>query len=145
MYGVATTSSLLKITSLFCKRALWKRRYSAKETCNFKEPTNGSPPIVASWLLKKSTVSVLFSQTHTHTHTHTYIHTHIGVLVVISLFMQRTSTHCDTLQNTATHTHLLPTYWSNCSDTLMFATRCNTLQHTATHCITYTPATHSLE
>ena len=25
---------------LFCKRALQKRRYSAKETYNFKEPTN---------------------------------------------------------------------------------------------------------
>jgi len=30
---------------LFCKRALSKRRYSAKETCNFKEPTNRSRPI----------------------------------------------------------------------------------------------------
>ena len=31
-YGVATISSLLKILGLFCKRALLKRRYSAKET-----------------------------------------------------------------------------------------------------------------
>jgi len=44
-YGVATTSRLLKIIGLFCKRALWKRRYSAKETYNFKEPTNRSHPI----------------------------------------------------------------------------------------------------
>jgi len=35
----------LKIIGLFFKRALWKRRYSAKETCNFKEPTNRSHPI----------------------------------------------------------------------------------------------------
>jgi len=35
-YWVATTSRLLEITGLFCKRALWKRRYSAKETYNFK-------------------------------------------------------------------------------------------------------------
>jgi len=41
-YGVVTCSRLLKITGLFCKRALWKRRYSAKETYNFKEPTNRS-------------------------------------------------------------------------------------------------------
>jgi len=27
---------------LFCKRALWQRRHSAKETYNFKEPTNRS-------------------------------------------------------------------------------------------------------
>jgi len=44
-YGVATISRLLKIIGLFCKRALWKRRYSAKETYNFKEPTNRSHPI----------------------------------------------------------------------------------------------------
>jgi len=30
---------------LFCKRALEKRQYSAKETNNFKEPTNRSQPI----------------------------------------------------------------------------------------------------
>jgi len=30
---------------LFCKRALSKRRYSAKETYNFIDPTNCSPPI----------------------------------------------------------------------------------------------------
>jgi len=44
-YGVATMSTLHKIIRLFCKRALWKRRYSAKETYNFKEPTNRSHPI----------------------------------------------------------------------------------------------------
>jgi len=44
-YGVATISRLLKITGLFCKRALYKRRYSAKETCDFKEPTTRSHPI----------------------------------------------------------------------------------------------------
>ena len=40
IYRVATTSRLLKITGLFCKRALYKRQYSAKETYDFKEPTN---------------------------------------------------------------------------------------------------------
>jgi len=38
-------SRLLTIIGLFCKRALWKRLYSAKETCNSKEPTNHSHPI----------------------------------------------------------------------------------------------------
>jgi len=46
-YGVATISRLLKITGLFCKSALQKRRYSAKETYNFKEPTHRSHPIVS--------------------------------------------------------------------------------------------------
>ena len=45
VYGVALVSRLLKITGLFCKRALWKRRYSAKETYNCREPTNRSHPI----------------------------------------------------------------------------------------------------
>ena len=44
-YGVATISSLAKIIGLFCKRALEKRLYSAKETYIFKEPTNRSHPI----------------------------------------------------------------------------------------------------
>jgi len=44
-YGVATISRLLKSIGLFCKRALWKRLYSAKETCNCKEPANRSHPI----------------------------------------------------------------------------------------------------
>jgi len=41
-YGVATCSRLLEIIRLFCKRALWKRQFSAKETYNLKEPTNRS-------------------------------------------------------------------------------------------------------
>ena len=44
-YRVSTISRLLKIIGLFCKRALEKRLYSAKETYNFKEPTNHSQPI----------------------------------------------------------------------------------------------------
>jgi len=44
-YGVATISRLHKIIGLFCKRALLKRRYSAKETYDFKEPTNRSHPM----------------------------------------------------------------------------------------------------
>jgi len=44
-YGVATISRLLKIINLFCKRALYKKLYSAKETYDLKEPTNRSHPI----------------------------------------------------------------------------------------------------
>jgi len=35
-YGVAATSRLLEMIGLFCKRDPLKRRYSAKETYNFK-------------------------------------------------------------------------------------------------------------
>jgi len=47
-YGVATISRLLKIIGLFCKRALQMRRYSAKETYIFKEPTNRRHPIATN-------------------------------------------------------------------------------------------------
>jgi len=39
-YGVATVSRIDKIVGLFCKRALWKRRSSAKETYDFIDPTD---------------------------------------------------------------------------------------------------------
>jgi len=61
-YGVATWSRLRKIIRLFCERALWKRRYSAKETYHFKEPTNRSYPIPNSVRVN--------SHIHSHTHTH---------------------------------------------------------------------------
>ena len=48
-YGVATISRLLQITGLFWKRALQKRRYSAKETYDFKAPTHRSHPVHPSW------------------------------------------------------------------------------------------------
>jgi len=51
-YGVATISRLLKRIGLFCKRALWKILYSAKETYNFQEPTDRSHPIYMRWLLE---------------------------------------------------------------------------------------------
>ena len=47
-YVVATISGLLKMTGLFCQRALQKRRNSAKETYDVKEPTNRSHTIVAT-------------------------------------------------------------------------------------------------
>jgi len=46
---VAMISRLLKTQDLFGKRALQKRRYSARETYTFKEPTNRSHPTVYFW------------------------------------------------------------------------------------------------
>jgi len=43
-YGVALISRIYKIIGLFCKRALYKRRYSAKETYNLINPTDSTPP-----------------------------------------------------------------------------------------------------
>jgi len=45
MDGVAVVSRIDKIIGLFCKRDLSKRRYSAKETYNFIDPTDRSHPI----------------------------------------------------------------------------------------------------
>ena len=58
--GVASISRLLKIIRLFCKRALQKRQYSAKETYNFKEPTNRSHPILN--LLVQFTTELTFER-----------------------------------------------------------------------------------
>ena len=45
-YVLASLSRIDKIIGLFRKRALHKRQYSAKETCNFIDPTDRSHPIV---------------------------------------------------------------------------------------------------
>jgi len=57
--GVATTSRLLKIIGLFCKRALQKRLYFAKETCDYKEPTTCSHPIGSHDFATKISRSVI--------------------------------------------------------------------------------------
>jgi len=54
VYGVALVSKIDKITRLFCKRDLYKRRYSAKETYNLIDPTDRSHPIVCGILLNES-------------------------------------------------------------------------------------------
>jgi len=48
--GEATIGRLFKIIGLFCKRALQKRRYSAKETYDFKEPLVVATPLDTSGL-----------------------------------------------------------------------------------------------
>jgi len=52
--GVATILRPLQNIGLFCKRALYKNLYSAKETYNFKEPTNRSHPPKLHYVCKKS-------------------------------------------------------------------------------------------
>jgi len=46
-YGVASVSRINKIIGLFCKRALQKRLYSAKEIYNLIDFTNCSHPRLA--------------------------------------------------------------------------------------------------
>jgi len=84
-YGVPTISRLLKIIGRFCKRALKKRLYSAKETYSFNEPTNHSHPI-HTHIHHPSSDTHTHSSSFTHTnytdirhpiHTHIILHTHI--------------------------------------------------------------------
>jgi len=44
-YGVATMSRRLKITGLFCRLSSLLQGSFAKETYNFKEPTNRNHPV----------------------------------------------------------------------------------------------------
>ena len=44
-YAVATVSRIGKIIGLFCKRTLYERLHSAKETYNSIDPTDRSHPI----------------------------------------------------------------------------------------------------
>jgi len=92
-YGVATSSRLIQIIVLFCERALWKRRYSAKETYNFKEPTNRSHPIIHRACT--SMCRSLRSARWLYTHVHMYICTHIRIC---------TYTHIHIYS--CTHTHI---------------------------------------
>jgi len=59
---VASSSRLLEITGLFCKRALQKRPIFSTETYNFKEPTTRSHPILRSIRLKTE-LDLFFSTT----------------------------------------------------------------------------------
>ena len=54
--------TLLQIIGLFCKRALQKRLCSAKETYDFKEPTNHSHPIHSREKVVHSREKVLHSR-----------------------------------------------------------------------------------
>ena len=116
-YGVASVSRsrIDKIIGLLCKRALWKRRYSSKETCKLIDPTDCIHPLLK--VLSRSKLStktkswdVLFSGDVV------FSIFHIFILNPTILLLLPRRTHCNTSQHTATH--------------------CNTLQHTATHCNT---------
>jgi len=92
-YEVATISRHLNITGLFCKRALWKRRYSAKETYNFKEPTNRSYPILRLLALPFLSLGHSVKTTSTSVYLCTYIHLCYGVLASLP-FCQNNACEC---------------------------------------------------
>jgi len=75
-YGVATISRLLKLTCLFCKRALQKRLHSAKETYHFKEPIHRSHAIQHITTVYCNTLQHITTLCITHCNTQHHITTH---------------------------------------------------------------------
>jgi len=142
---------IISAKGLFCKRALWKRRYSAKETYDFTCMTwrNHIRPTAQTYLedinLRCTSSSVPFARTrdrggggndeaegnaparggHCNTLQHTAAHCNT---------LQHTAAHCSTLQHTATHCNTLQRTATHCNTLQHTATHCNALQHTATHC-----------
>ena len=106
--GVATISRLRKIIGLFCQRALYKRRYSAKETYKFKEPINRSHPI----------------HIYTNTHAETYscnpmirefvLRELVRVLLSLSAYISK-HTHTQRHTETLMPTHTRAIRWSGSS------------------------------
>ena len=150
---MATISRLLKIISLFCKRALQKRLYSAKETYNFMESTTHSHPIRKFAHRRTHTHNHSLALIHTHSlsqkntlsptnthradikqyiglpppHSHTHKYTHIHTLTID---YSRTLTYTHSLENERPLTHTRPIS-SNTSV-------CCPLSHTRTRTHTYT-------
>ena len=118
-------SNIDKITGVFCKRALKKRKYSANETCNFIDATNGRHSIVYTLQLylafpcahqtmspqslqrlKRLSkccihVCIYTHMSYKHTHRHVYIHTHVHMQIHTQTY---THTHTHTCKYTHTHT-----------------------------------------
>jgi len=109
---VATISRLLEIIGLFCKRALQKRRYSAKETYNLKGPTNHSHRIAYAalrdtlieepmmylcgnlvsiqWLVRGAVCdhhSIIFRYKYVYTQINMYIYIYIHIFICMYIYV----------------------------------------------------------
>jgi len=119
--GLATISKLLKSIGLFgeYRSLLWVS--FAKETYNFKEPTNRSHPI-------KESLCIFIVQTHTAPHRTTPRHT-----ATHRTTLHHTAPHCTTPHHIALHRTTIHHTAPHCNALHHTAPHCNTLQHTATH------------
>jgi len=88
-YGMPSISRLLKIKGLFCKRALQKRRYSAKSGPMCKRVMS------YKWLSKRRICTHAHICTHTCTHTHTQTQPHTNTYIHTRIY-----THTDTYRHT---------------------------------------------
>jgi len=87
VYGVASISRLLKIIGLFCKRALKNRWNSAKETFNFKAPTNRSHPVVDLVVVRRNALTYSCDMTHLWVMSHVWIRHVVDLVVTHSIFI----------------------------------------------------------
>jgi len=134
---------LHKIIGLFCKRDLQKRRYSAKETYNWIDPTDRSHPVCVTWLIQRCVMTKITCMRWL---IHVYKVTRCLISMRVVFICMRSSgslrccsalpcvaVRCSVLQHVAVsysyvwgHSHILNGIRSS-------ATCCNTLQHTAFH------------
>jgi len=84
-YGVATVSRIDKIISLFCKRTLEKKRYSAKETYNFIDPTDRSHPISIYRCTYMCACKCICW--HICIRANMHIHTYVGMFVYVYIYV----------------------------------------------------------
>jgi len=126
-YGVATISRLLKMIGLFCQRAQLKRRYSAKETCNFKERTNRSHPMddytarvdICTHKCSDTCIRTKIQSTNTYTHIyqpciHTYIDTKMFIYTHIYTYIDAEETNIDSYLHAYIHAYI-----HTCKNTLI--------------------------
>ena len=148
-YRVATISRLLAIISVFCRISSFLLGSFAKETYNFKEPTNRSHPksiwrwrlcAITSWYMWQNSCTCvtwlmcMFDMTYAFMWlTHSCLRHGREAAEAYrnrkereerQVRLQHTATGCNTLQHAATQ----------CNTLQHTVIHCNTLQHTAAHC-----------
>ena len=116
-YRVATISRLLKIISLFCKWALYKKLYSAKETYNFQEPTSRSHHPIGLFNLEIS-----FTKSNATFFSSKNLKSLVLLSLAYSVHMWLQQTYDCNTHATATHIWLQPWHAHGCNKTHMTAT-----------------------
>jgi len=95
-HGWAPISRILNIIGLFLQKRLWKRRYSATETYNFKEATNRSHPIHNKQSVSCACVcTYIYTSIHTNTHApcmcvwmYMYVYVYVYMVLYVCMHVQ---------------------------------------------------------
>jgi len=84
---MALVSRIDKIIGLFCKKALQKRQYSAKETYNLIDPTYRSHPISICMYVCTHVFAFIFVYTYTHVCMYMHIQLYVRMNIYIYIYM----------------------------------------------------------